>query len=63
MIVEVLLELPTLVVSAYITVMEFSYPALFRNKFVISAGLVDPGLFFKPLKLALTSSWLTLISI
>lgn len=28
----------------------------------MSAGLVVPGLFFKPLKFAFTSSWLTFIS-
>ena len=54
----------TLFVRAYTTCMVFWYPIGFvLSIFVISAGLVVPGLFLRPLRLALTSSPLILISI
>lgn len=52
----------TLVVRAYVTLIELSYPGRFLSMWVISAGLVDPSLFLSPLRFALTSSRLTLIS-
>jgi hypothetical protein len=49
----------TLVVSAYTNSTVLEYPSLSRRNGVISAGRVEPALFFSPRKLALVSSPLT----
>lgn len=54
---------PTLVVKAYVNSTLLLYAAMFRRKsFVRSTGLVDPGLFFRPLRFAFISPPLTLSS-
>ena len=52
----------TLFVRAYTSSTVFGNPDFLRMNDVMSTGLVEPGLFFNPLRLTLTSSWLTFSS-
>ena len=54
---------PTFWVNAYVNSTVFTYEFGFRRKKgVMSTGLVDPGLFFRPRRFALTSPPLTFSS-